>query len=273
MKTAIKLVLIYFGIQILSAFAVVIPAAIYNAVQDHSIEEVGHFAIALSMFLAFIFMAIYLWKDGYIGKDKRTWSAISGTYLLFSVLICLASIFIIDYLHTLLPKLPNLLDSTFDTLQSGWLGILSIAVFGPVLEELLFRGAITKVLLKTYSPAKAIILSALVFGVFHINPAQIIVGMLFGLVLGWIYYKTASLIPCILIHMLNNSLAVYLDLKFPDAENMNDLFVGNTYFILLIAAILLFTVSVLWMKRIPIPFPWKAEAMEIKEDYKVKTEE
>ena len=52
--------------------------------------------------------------------------------------------------------LPNLLDQTFDILQSGWLGILCISVLGPVLEELLFRGAITKELLRRYSPAKAI---------------------------------------------------------------------------------------------------------------------
>ena len=51
---------------------------------------------------------------------------------------------------------------TFDILQSGWLGILCISVLGPVLEELLFRGAITKELLRRYSPAKAILFSGLI---------------------------------------------------------------------------------------------------------------
>ena len=46
------------------------------------------------------------------------------------------------------------------------LGILAIAIIGPVLVELLFRGAITKALLQQYSPTKAILLSALLFGVF-----------------------------------------------------------------------------------------------------------
>ena len=60
--------------------------------------------------------------------------------------------------------LPDWLGNTFDLLQSGWLGILCISVLGPILEEMLFRGAITKVLLRKYNPVKAIILSALIFG-------------------------------------------------------------------------------------------------------------
>ena len=265
MKTAIKLVLIYFLVQIISAVAVLIPTTIYNIIQGNQIGQVNSFSIALTMFLGFIIMGIYLWKEGYISKDKRTWSPVSIVYLIFSTFACLTTIFVIEYLQTQMPLLPNLLESTFDTLQSGWLGILSIAIFGPVLEELLFRGAITSALLKKYSPTKAIILSALVFGIFHINPAQIITATLIGLLLGWIYYKTASLIPCILIHILNNSLSVYLSLKYPDTEYIRDLFTGNTYFIVLIAAIVVFVGSVLWMKRTTIPFPWKDNVEEMKE--------
>ena len=47
-------------------------------------------------------------------------------------------------------KRQDWLSDTFDLLQSGWLGIICVAILGPILEELLFRGAITKVLLKKY---------------------------------------------------------------------------------------------------------------------------
>ena len=40
-------------------------------------------------------------------------------------------------------------------------------LYTSVLEELLFRGAITKELLRRYSPAKAILFSGLIFGIFH----------------------------------------------------------------------------------------------------------
>ena len=100
--------------------------------------------------------------------------------------------------------LPNLLDQTFDILQSGWLGILCISVLGPVLEELLFRGAITKELLRRYSPAKAILFSGLIFGIFHLNPVQIIGACLIGFLLAWLYYKTDKplFMICIRIHAI-----------------------------------------------------------------------
>jgi membrane protease YdiL (CAAX protease family) len=201
---------------------------------------------------SFILMGVYLWKSGYIRTDRKTWSPVSVGYLVLTTLACLSSILIIEYVQTLMSALPDLMESTFELLQSNWLGILFIAVLGPVLEELLFRGAITTVLLKKYSPTKAIILSALVFGLFHINPAQVVTATLIGLLLGWVYYKTASLIPCILIHILNNSLSVYLNLSYSEAEHVEhirDLFTGNTYYAVLIAAVIVLTGSILWMRR------------------------
>jgi len=247
MKTAIKLVLIYFGVQIIAGLAVLIPTTFYNIIKGNQIGQVSNFDIAITLFLGFIIMGVYLWKAGYISTDKKTWSPVSIAYLFFSALACLTSIITIEYLQTQMPTLPNLMESTFDTLQSGWLGILSIAIFGPVLEELLFRGAITNALLKKYNPTKAIILSALVFGIFHINPAQIVTATLIGLLLGWIYYKTESLTPCILIHILNNSLSVYLSSAYPETEHIKDLFTGNTYYIVLVAAIVIFVGSIFWM--------------------------
>ena len=135
-------------------------------------------------------------------------------------------------------------------LQSGWGGILAIAIVGPVLEELLFRGAITHALLQQYNPTKAILISALLFGVFHINPAQILPAFLIGILLAWTYYKTGSLIPCILMHVLNNSLSVYLSIKYPEAENMDDLINGTPYLIVLFGSILLFIGIILTMNHL-----------------------
>ena len=148
---------------------------------------------------------------------------------------------------------------SFDILQSGWGGILAIAVIGPVLEELLFRGAITKALLQQYSPTKAILLSALLFGVFHINPAQILPAFLIGILFAWTYYKTASLIPCILMHILNNSLSVFLSTKYPEAENMSDLMDTTSYLIAIFVAVLILA-GVIWaMRRTTVHYPWKEE--------------
>lgn len=243
MKTAIKLVLIYFLVQILSAFVVTPFTMLYAYFVYGTIDDASSLALAPAMLLGFVAMGGYLWKKGYLKGDGHIWSPISASYLVWSIIIGLSSIFLIDFIMSKLNFLPDWLGETFDMLQSGWLGIICISVLGPVLEEMLFRGAITKVLLQKYSPVKAILLSALIFGIFHVNPVQVAGAMLSGLLFAWLYYKTGSLIPCILIHVLNNSLSVFLSLHYPGVDYTSDLIGEPAYVICLIAAVLLFAIS------------------------------
>lgn len=259
MKTAIKLVLIYYAYQILGALIAMIFALLYTKGDQEAAESI---VLTPAMLLAFIFMTIHLWKGGYINTDKTTWSPISATYLSLTAAISVSAIVLIDYILSLMPQLPDIMKESFTDLQSNGLGILSIALLGPILEELLFRGAITGILLKKYTPTKAILLSALIFGIFHINPAQVVFASFFGLLLTWIYYKSASLIPCILMHVLNNSVSVYLSLKYPTMEHTQDIFPGNTYYIILFTALLLFTGAFLLIRQIAIPFHWGTENNE-----------
>lgn len=243
MKTAIKLVLVYFIMQILAALVVAPFSMLYAYLVNGTTDNAGSIALAPSMLLGFVAMGCYLWKKGYLKGDKRMWSPVSASYLGWSIVIGFSAIFLIDFVMSELSFLPDWLGETFDVLQSGWLGIVCISVLGPVLEEMLFRGAITKVLLQKYSPVKAIILSALIFGIFHINPAQVVGAVLSGILFAWLYYKTRSLIPGILIHVLNNSLSVFLSLRYPDVEYTSDLFGEPVYWICVAAAALLFIVS------------------------------
>ena len=209
MKTAIKLALIYLAMQILGALAVGPFTMIYAYVKYGTVDRASEFALAPTLLAGFVFMLIYL----------------------------------IDFLMSHLTFLPDWLSDTFDLLQSGWLGIICVAILGPILEELLFRGAITKVLLKKYNPVVAILISGLIFGIFHMNPAQVVGATLIGFILAWIYYKTHSLIPCILIHIMNNSLSVYLALKFPNVEYSSELIGEKAYLTGLVIAFLLFILS------------------------------
>ena len=240
MKTAIKLVLIYFVMQILAALLVMPFAMLYSYAVSGTIDAASVIALAPSMLLGFVGMGGYLWKKGYLKDDGRIWSPVSVAYLGWSIIIGLSTIFLIDFVMSRLSFLPDWMGATFDVLQSGWLGIICISVLGPVLEEMLFRGAITKVLLQRYSPVKAIILSALVFGIFHINPAQVAGAILSGGLFAWLYYKTGSLVPGILIHILNNSLSVFLSLHYPDVKYTSDLLGEPAYWCCLAVAAVLF---------------------------------
>lgn len=243
MKTAIKLVLIYFLMQLFATLAVMPFSMIYAYLEYGNIERSNEFATAPTLLVGFLFMLAYLWRKGYLTGDKRLYSSVSVSYLFWSGVMGISVIFMIDFLMSYLTFLPDWLDDTFDALQSGWLGIVCVGILGPVLEELLFRGAITKVLLEEYSPKKAILISGLVFGIFHINPVQVVGATLIGFLLAWIYYRTRSLVPCILIHILNNSLSVYLSRSFPDVEYTSELIGTPAYPICLVLAVLLFVLS------------------------------
>ena len=58
----------------------------------------------------------------------------------------------------------------------------------------------------------AIFISALLFAIAHGNMAQGVNALLLGLLLGWLYYHTGSIIPGIAFHWMNNTLA-YITLK------------------------------------------------------------
>ena len=233
MKTAIKLALIYLAMQILGALAVGPFTMIYAYVKYGTVDRASEFALAPTLLAGFV----------YLTGDKRLYSPVSVSYLSWSAMMGISMIYLIDFLMSHLTFLPDWLSDTFDLLQSGWLGIICVAILGPILEELLFRGAITKVLLKKYNPVVAILISGLIFGIFHMNPAQVVGATLIGFILAWIYYKTYSLIPCILIHIMNNSLSVYLALKFPNVEYSSELIGEKAYLTGLVIAFLLFILS------------------------------
>jgi membrane protease YdiL (CAAX protease family) len=76
----------------------------------------------------------------------------------------------------------------------------------PIFEELFFRGIILQGVLNKYenSPKKAIIYSAIVFSIVHLNIPQGINAFIGGLILGLIYYYTKSMKLSIFAHIVNN---------------------------------------------------------------------
>lgn len=253
MRTALKLVLVNLLLaQIIAPVLIMIPCVIYLLITGGSLNDgtLTQMILIPAQLAGQIMMGIYLWKGGYISKEKTTWATISAPYLLCSALAVITCSFIVSTLMSFMKWIPNIMEQSFDILQSGWGGILAIAITGPILEEVLFRGAITKALLQQYTPTKAILISALIFGVFHINPAQILPAFLIGILLAWIYYTTKSLIPCILMHIVNNALSVYLSIRYPEVENLDELFSGTTYLIVTFGAVMILFGTIAYMRRI-----------------------
>lgn len=108
-------------------------------------------------------------------------------------------------------EIPDNLEDLMMGIMAHPLGVLSVAVVGPVAEELTFRGGLMGGLMKNgYSAKTAILASALIFGLIHANPVQIVFAGIVGLLLGWAYWRTGSLLPSILMHVANNSFSVLM---------------------------------------------------------------
>ncbi|PIF02392.1 MAG: hypothetical protein CR996_00490 [Draconibacterium sp.] len=96
----------------------------------------------------------------------------------------------------------------------GWIGgLVKVCLIAPVVEELIFRGLILQGFRRNYSPAVAVIMSALLFALFHLNPWQFPATFVLGLLLGWITIRTKSIFLAILGHSINNFL-VLLNITF-----------------------------------------------------------
>ncbi len=87
------------------------------------------------------------------------------------------------------------------------LEMLSTAVLVPVMEEFAFRGVLLSSLRK-YGAGFAIVASAFVFSLVHLDFSNVVFAFIAGLVFGFLYVKTGNLWISILIHALNNGIAV-----------------------------------------------------------------
>jgi membrane protease YdiL (CAAX protease family) len=249
MKTPIKLVVIYLLIQLVVGVLVSIISLIVGLQDPNLAKQVGITLLAPSLLVSIAIMLYYLYKKHYIPTAKETWSFVSPVYILLTIILAFSCILIVDCLTNYLQWMPDLMKSTFDSMSTGVIGIITIAIIGPFLEELLFRGAVTRLLLERYKPQKAILISALIFGIFHINPAQIIPAFLIGLILATIYYRTHSLIPGLIIHIINNSASTIMGIYYPSAKTLHDIVSGNIYWILIINAVFFFLFAVYFMQR------------------------
>lgn len=81
--------------------------------------------------------------------------------------------------------------------------LLELVVVPAFVEELLFRGVILSNLLP-FGKGTAVLGSAVLFGLMHQNAEQLLYATAAGAVLGWIFVKTRSIWPCVLMHFVNN---------------------------------------------------------------------
>ncbi len=88
------------------------------------------------------------------------------------------------------------------------LALVGLALAPAVAEELLFRGALQRALLLRMPPAAAIGISALAFGLAHLDPVYVLAATALGLYLGVLAWRADSIRPAVICHLVNNTVAV-----------------------------------------------------------------
>lgn len=169
------------------------------------------------------------------------WSPVSRTYLksrpwgvLFWVFfLALGTILPLEWIYEKLSiTLPEGTEQLFEGVMKQPWGYVAIGLLVPIAEEMVFRGGILRKLLDMVDKRwhwAAIAVSALIFGLLHGNAAQGVHAFLVGLLLGWMYYRTKSIVPTIAFHWVNNTVAYVMYNIMPQMNDgkLIDLFHGS----------------------------------------------
>lgn len=242
MLTIIKLIIYYFGYQ-LGFSAVAMLVSRFIAPMDPVMTT------SVAMVASTVVMMWHLLHFEYVDLKRDKYKEVSRQVLLVSTVFVFAAMYVLNLLIEQV-GIPNTMEDTFIEMSRNPLGLLSIALLAPILEEMLFRGAIEGRLLRMWqNPWGAIIVSSLVFGVVHMNPAQIPFAILLGVMFGWLYYRTGSLLPGIIGHVLNNSVAAVNMILYGDIpleEQVQDEAMMWTWAAIATVA---FVLATLWLHR------------------------
>lgn len=211
----------FFLVLCLWALGSLVAAALYDARNWLGMDDpysLGTIAAVLTH--GIIFTALLQWKNlGYRELFNASRSASAATLVLVVPLVLLATPFYLlvigsveDVLQAAFPMNANLQEQFRHMGELRLPQIVAACVLAPVVEEMLFRGIVLRSFLQQYERRYAIIGSAVVFGFAHGNLYQFVGATCFGIVAGWLYERTRSLVPGIALHAtVNISLTFWPD--------------------------------------------------------------
>ena len=169
-------------------------------------------------------------------ERRMVWSAVGISILIAAAYMLVeSSVFTLLDVNHLFSEESEKMNEDNQQLFSEIAGILYGCIFAPIAEEIGFRGVLLDGLLKTRCrPWLAILISALAFGLLHYS-VQFVGATVFGIIVGWLYWRTGSILPGIIIHIVNNSLS------FIDVSSQS-----NTVLLVILVVCLLLLAYGLW---------------------------
>ena len=184
---------------------------------DYTIPIAG-----VAFIIANIIAAVISLKVSKAGKIRDNLVKPVNIGVIGIIMACFAILGISNLDEIIMSKLTSLFGSSNAMLNNSFNAIFEydnklltvfslfyVCIAGPILEEVLCRGALLK--LSSHIDIKfGIVFSSLLFGIMHGNLSQLFNATLLGLLLAYVTVKTRSLIPAMFMHIVNNSYSMIL---------------------------------------------------------------
>ncbi len=185
--------------------------------------------------ILFLGLASYLVAGLHVSKPERKSFLRFRTYSNTGVMIGITAVLFvivqpavwyIGYLNSLLP-VPEVLQemqrSQYEMIE-GFLtsdgvllmALINIALVPAICEEVMFRGYVQSAFEKSWGVWPAILVSGLLFGLFHLQLTNLLPLATLGILLALVTWLSGSLLPAIAAHFINNGSAVLLATYYPE---------------------------------------------------------
>lgn len=152
-------------------------------------------------------LAIYLYIRFRGGRRSFAGFSAAGfnpNIILSGTVWVIAAQIVLEPLMAMLPSMENA------GVGRGFWACVTAVVLAPVFEEILCRGLVLETVRRRWGDAVAVLISALFFGLVHVEPSTALAGFVVGGIFGTIYIRTHSLFSTIILHSINNAFAFAL---------------------------------------------------------------
>ena len=226
-----------FGIVIASLFSAFFAGAIVLGIGLSNPEEPQKTYTFISFIIGQGFMLVPLFwflrsRKEPIAKRLRI-RFVSSDVIISTIYLSFGIIILSDELDRIiqifLPAPEYILDLNGllqpESILGFFLLFIAVVIIAPLGEELLFRGFLQQILEKHWKDVtKAVLVTALFFAMIHMNPYWFVQIYILGILLGFLAWKTKSVLPPLILHGINNAMAMFF--SFAEIEN-NSIYVFN----------------------------------------------
>jgi len=165
-------------------------------------------------------------RSGYLRFNLQNDTGLFVTLSAVLFIVIQPAIWYLGYLNSLIPmpeSFSELQQSQYEMIENFlrsdgamMLALFHIGMVPAVCEEVLFRGYVMRAFEKSWGIWTAIIVSGLMFGLYHMQLANLLPLATLGILLALVTWLSNSILPAIFAHFVNNGGAVVLATFFPD---------------------------------------------------------